>query len=80
MVAPAGPRTKKRPARKLLTSTFPFVIKAEREGRGMGQREWADFLGVSQSLVSRWESGRRQPSLAELTRLGHLLNITWHLS
>lgn len=71
-------------SRKPETRSFPAplfhtVIKAERTRRGWTQREMATFVGVSQSLVARWEQGSRSPSREELTRLGYLLRITWTL-
>ena len=40
----------------------PEEIKKLRESLGMTQEEFARELGVSFSTVSRWETGRGQPS------------------
>ena len=38
------------------------MIKQLRTQIGMSQAQLADALGVSQSLITHWETGRRQPS------------------
>jgi DNA-binding transcriptional regulator YiaG len=38
------------------------MVKKLRTQIGMSQAQFADALGVSQSLVTHWETGRRQPS------------------
>lgn len=47
-------------------------IRAARQGR-YTQAELAEQLGVSKSLVSRWEAGTRQPPLTKLGQLSRLL-------
>ena len=47
-------------------------IRAARQGR-YTQAELAEQLGVSKSLVSRWEAGSRQPPLTKLGQLSRLL-------
>ena len=41
--------------------TFPELLKASRERLGLTQEQVADMLGIKQSTVSGWESGRRIP-------------------
>jgi len=38
------------------------MVKQLRTQIGMSQAQLADALGVSQSLITHWETGRRQPS------------------
>lgn len=61
--------------RPVPASAFPFVIREERARREWGQRQMCEHLGVSQSTVARWELGTRRPGVAELERIGHLLNV-----
>lgn len=61
-------------------SALPFVLREERARREWSQRQLSDYLGVSQSAVARWEAGTRFPPVAELERVGHLLDITFIVS
>ena len=45
------------------------VLRAAREEAGLSQAALAARSGVSQSVISVYESGRRQPSLPMLTGL-----------
>ena len=36
---------------------------AIRQAAGLAQSDLADVIGVSQATVSRWESGRREPTI-----------------
>lgn len=45
------------------------VISAERRRAGLTQGELAGAAGTSQATVSAYESGRKQPSVATLSRL-----------
>lgn len=48
-------------------------------GAGLSQTELARLAGVAQSVISAYENGRREPSLAQLGRLveasGHRLSV-----
>jgi len=46
-------------------------VKAIRHRTGFNQRQFADLLGVSISLVESWEQNRRKPSGSSLK----LLNV-----
>ena len=50
-------------------------IEAARKRMGLSQVELAERVGVGQTAVCRWESGKTQPSLANLFRLSHVLDI-----
>jgi transcriptional regulator with XRE-family HTH domain len=45
------------------------VIRAARRRRGLSQAQLAERAGVSQSVVSDYERGRRDPTLTTLRRL-----------
>ncbi len=47
-------------------------LKSLREGMGLGQKNIASYLGVDQSLVSKFESGERAISAHMLDRLSAL--------
>lgn len=48
------------------------MMRTAREAKGMSQAQLADALGISLGLVSRMESGERQPSNATLYLLATL--------
>jgi DNA-binding transcriptional regulator YiaG len=50
------------------------IVRNAREATGMGQREFADALGVTQYNVYRWENGRTCPSSHVLVRISRLLD------
>lgn len=47
-----------------------------RERLGFSQREVAARLGVSASLVSKWEQGEREPDAAQVWELSRLFGVT----
>jgi len=51
------------------------VIAKNRIDRGMTQKEFADFLGVSQGMVSKWESEDYNFSIAGLAKICDKLNL-----
>lgn len=51
-------------------------FSAAREKAGMTQNEAAKALGVSQSAVSFWESGKTQPRSAQLPKIAKLYGVT----
>lgn len=46
-----------------------------RKQKGYTQKELAFGIGVSESLISYWESGKRVPSLKTLENLVNFLDI-----
>lgn len=50
------------PPDRALSRAITEVLHEARE-RGMSTRDLADFFGVSDPTISRWESGGRQPAL-----------------
>lgn len=51
-------------------------FESARKKAGLTQKELAEKLGVDQSAVSFWETGKRAPRGAKLLRLADVLNCT----
>lgn len=51
-------------------------LQKAREKSGMTQREVAAAIGVDQSAVSLWETGRTMPRASVLIRLAKLYGVT----
>lgn len=50
-------------------------LRQAREKMGLTQEELAYFFRFNVGAVSHWECGRREPSLSNLVRLCHALEI-----
>jgi transcriptional regulator with XRE-family HTH domain len=50
-------------------------IRQIREAAGISQKELARRLGVSQSLVARWESPHGRPQVETLQRIADALEL-----
>lgn len=68
----------KRKANKL-RAQIAIDITKERHRRGIDQKEFAKVLGVSQSMVSKWESGEYNFTLESLCELYSKLEIPVNL-
>lgn len=55
---------------------FSDILKAERERSKISQQQLADLLHVDRTLVSQWERGICEPSLATLRLICVILDIT----
>ncbi|MCL1849367.1 MAG: helix-turn-helix transcriptional regulator [Clostridiales bacterium] len=51
------------------------TIQRHRKAKGYTQQELADILGVSQAMVSRWENGEENFTIATLARISRALGI-----
>ena len=51
-------------------------IKEFRKRSKMSQAELASNLGISQSMVAKWETGKNYPSVENLIVLSNLFNCT----
>jgi transcriptional regulator with XRE-family HTH domain len=49
-------------------------IRILREQIGITQKQLAQAIGVDASAVSLWESGKTQPTVANLVRIAEVLN------
>lgn len=53
-----------------------LVLKTVRERRGLSQREMAGKLGVTQPVVSRWESGESAIGEDTLSKYAQALGVS----
>lgn len=56
--------------------TFQKNLKALRAERGIGQAELAKTLDISVKMVSHWETGYTEPSIAQLIALADYFDVT----
>ena len=54
---------------------FQVVLKDLREDEKLSQRELAVKLGVAQSTIGMWESGKREPDYKTLNKLAEFFNV-----
>jgi DNA mismatch repair ATPase MutS len=54
---------------------FPANLRAMRQHLDMSQQQMADRLGVKRSSYSGWENGYSEPSLKDLQRIQHELQV-----
>ena len=54
------------------------IIQRQRKAKGYTQHELAGKLGVSQAMVSRWENGEENFTIATLARISTALEIEWN--
>jgi len=55
---------------------FSLVLKQLREEKGLSQYKLAELLGVAQSTVGMWESGKREPDFAMVKRLADFFSVS----
>lgn len=55
------------------------IIREARRRAGISQAELARRLGTSQSVIGRWETGKRTPSIDNLTAAVRACNLELHL-
>lgn len=51
------------------------AIRVFREQANLTQQQVADLAGISQSVLSRWETGQVEPGRSSLERLAAVLGI-----
>ena len=51
-------------------------IRALRMARGLSQAELADALGLDQTTISVWESGKAEPTMFNLRKTADILGVT----
>jgi SOS-response transcriptional repressor LexA len=54
---------------------FSDVIRKMRINRGLSQKDFSEFLGVSQSNIATWESGQGEPAPKNLRKISEKLGI-----
>lgn len=52
------------------------VIKSLRRERGITQEELAEYLHISASAISQWETGKAAPDIAQLPILANIFQVT----
>jgi transcriptional regulator with XRE-family HTH domain len=57
-----------------MSNDFRDWVRNVRLRKGLTQDELAEGVGVSQTTVSQWESGRNKPTLANLKALSNFLH------
>lgn len=62
-------------ALSFLQGTIAAEITGRRISKNMTQKEFADLLGVSQSTLSKWESGETNFTLSTLVTIAGKLDI-----
>jgi transcriptional regulator with XRE-family HTH domain len=62
--------------RSAQASALGAALREVREKRGISQRQLALKLGFANATVSRWESGERPPTPAEVERIAETLELT----
>lgn len=56
-------------------STFQTIFKTLRINAGFTQQELAKRMKVSQSTITMWENGKRQPDIETLEEIADLFNV-----
>lgn len=56
------------------------IITSSRIEKGMNQKQFAEFAGVSQSMVSKWESGEYNFTVETLAKICEKLNLDLEIS
>lgn len=51
-------------------------FKLARMSAGLSQKELAEKIGVSESLIAKYETGRARPNKFRLERIAQILNVT----
>ena len=51
-------------------------IKEIRKAKGISQQRMATDLNTNQNTISRYETGDREPGIAELIRIADYLNVS----
>lgn len=51
------------------------AIVSNRLERGMSQKQFAEFIGVSQGMISKWESGEYIFTIEDLAKICNKLNL-----
>lgn len=54
---------------------FPKRLRALRIKKGLSMRKAAELLGISLSMLQRYESGENSPSIERLSRFASILKV-----
>ncbi len=64
----------------IVTSDISFRITKERIDRQMTQKEFAEYMGVTQAMVSKWESGDYNFTIGSLSKIFDKLNMDFDIT
>ena len=56
-------------------SKIGCMIKQLRIRKGMSQKKLAIFLGISQTLISKYEKGQRNPTQESIKKIAKVLDV-----
>lgn len=56
-------------------ASFKTIFKELRTNAGLTQQELSKSLGVSQSTITMWENGKRQPDIETLEGIADYFNV-----
>lgn len=55
---------------------FKDILKMLRQEANIGQVELAKAIGVSNGIISLWESGKREPTMSSLISLSNYFKVS----
>jgi Zn-dependent peptidase ImmA (M78 family)/DNA-binding XRE family transcriptional regulator len=58
---------------------MPNEIRAYRDQLGFSQEDLGELIGVTRQTIATWESGEREPSLAQLTSIARVMGVAVEL-
>ena len=62
--------------KRYMENTFGEKLKELRLERKMGQVDLAQAIGVSKGIISLWENGLREPTLANLVAIAKYFEVS----
>lgn len=67
--------SKKQPKMTTIAQQAGNLIREARKQKGLTQKELGDKLGIGESRVSKYESGKHNPTLATLQKIADILSV-----
>ena len=59
----------------MVTSYFGIKLRQIRKEKGISERELAQMLAISKSIISRWENGKVYPQVIWIYKIADKLSI-----
>ena len=59
----------------MVTSSFGINLRKIRQEKGISERELAQMLAISKSIISRWENSRVYPQVIWIYRIADKLGV-----
>lgn len=65
-----------------MTDGLPYRLSISREMLGLTQPQLGKLAHIDKGMVSHWETGRREPTLANLLKINKVLDqdLNWLLT